>query len=219
MKTFIRPKMVRRKGRSSIHFIPMVIGFLFLLPISVSAQEQSSWKFAAEANLYLIPDESYLNPILAADHNRLHLEFRYNYEDLETASVFGGYSFQTGDVLELNVTPVVGLVLGNSDGIAPGALLDLGYKKLSISNEFEYFLSFEEKESNFFYAWSEIVYSLKDWIWFGIAGQRTRAFESDLEIQRGFLLGFGYNNFELSGYVMNPGLDDSFGLITVGYTF
>jgi len=39
---------------------------------------------------------------------------------------------------------------------------------------------------------------------FGIASQRTRAYESELDIQRGFLAGFTYKAFDLSAYVFNP---------------
>jgi hypothetical protein len=191
----------------------------FFLPIFVFAQEETSWQIAAEASFYFLRERTYMSPVVSADYNRVHLEVRYNDEDLDTGSVFGGYNFQTGHTVEFNITPILGVVFGNSNGFAPGALLDLTYKKLSFSSEFEYFFSSEEQESNFFYAWSELVYSPKEWIWFGMAGQRTRAFESDLAIQRGPLLGFGFDGFEITGYVMNPGLDDWFGLISIGYSF
>ncbi len=192
---------------------------VFIFPIAVYGQEDNSWEFNATANLYILPENTYLNPVVSADKNHLHLEGRYNYEDLNTGSVFAGYNFHAGDSLEVSFTPIIGGIFGNSNGVAPGFLFELNYQKISISSESEYFFSSDEKESNFFYSWSEIVYSPADWIWFGIAGQRTRAYKTDLEVQRGIVVGFGIENLEISGYVMNLGWDDVFGLISVGYHF
>lgn len=194
--------------------------FLFLIFFPAFAYcEENLWEFTAEDTTYIIPDESYSNPVFSADKNYLHLEARYNYEDLDTTSLFAGYNFHTGDQLELNVTPIIGGVFGNSNGVAPGFLFELNYKKLNISSEGEYFFSSDDKEFNFFYSWSEISYSPVEWIWFGIAGQRTRAYQTDLEIQRGLLVGVGVGNFSITGYLMNIGWDDVFGVLNVGYQF
>ena len=190
-----------------------------LLPIAAYAEEDTSWELVAETNLYILADETYLSPIISADKNHLHLEARYNYEDLDTGSIFGGYSFHAGETLELSVTPLIGAVFGNSNGVAPGFLFELNYWKFNLSSEGEYFISGDEKESNFFYSWSEFIYSPTEWIWFGMAGQRTRVYDTDLEIQRGFLLGFGKGDFAITGYIMNPGWDDPFGVITAEYHF
>jgi hypothetical protein len=198
----------------------ILFGILFLVPFSLYGEEEESlWEFAAEANLYILPDETYLNPVVTADKNYLHLEARYNYEDLDTGSVFAGINFQTGDSIELNVTPMIGGVFGNSNGVSPGFLLEVNFDKFTLSSEGEYFFSSDDKEFNFFYSWSEFVYSPSDWIWFGIAGQRTRAYETDLEVQRGLVLGLAKGNFSVAGYVMNIGWDDVFGVISVGYQF
>ncbi len=197
----------------------LVFCVALILPISIYGEEINSWEFAAITNLYMLPDVTYLNPVISADKSLLHLEARYNYEDLETGSIFVGYNFQTGTSLEFSFTPIIGGVFGNSNGIAPGFSFELNYGNLSISSEGEYFFSSDEKESNFFYSWSEITYSPADWIWFGVAGQRTRAYETDLEIQRGLLLGFGKENISVTGYVMNLGWDDPFGMISVEYSF
>ncbi|HSE41385.1 MAG TPA: hypothetical protein VLH08_11535 [Acidobacteriota bacterium] len=195
-----------------------VFAFL-LLAIPVFAQDENSWEFGLEANFYKLSDRTYLNPVISADKNQFHVEARYNYEDLNTGSLFGGYNLSGGDALEFSVTPIVGAVFGNSDGIAPGFLIDLNYGRFSFSSEGEYFFSSDGKESNFFYSWSELFYSPADWIWFGMAGQRTRAYETDLKIQRGIALGFGKENFAITGYIMNIGWDDVFGVVSVGYSF
>jgi len=182
-------------------------------------EDNTAWAFTVSVSAYMIPDESYVSPVFSADKDRIHLEARYNDEDKETGSIFGGYNFHSGNTLELNVTPLIGIVFGRSDGIAPGFEVEMNYRNFTVSSEGEYFFSSAEKESNFFYSWSEVSYAPTDWFWFGIAGQRTRAYKTDLEIQRGFLLGFGVGNFSLTGYVMNPGWDDAFAMIHLGYEF
>ena len=43
-----------------------------------------------------------------------------------------------------------------------------------------------------------------DWLRAGLVAQRTRAYESELDIQRGFLLGLSYKQVEVAGHVFNP---------------
>jgi hypothetical protein len=200
-------------------FYLIVFWFIFLLPFSIYGEEKTPWEFAVEGNLYSLPDLTYLNPVLSADKGFLHLEGRYNYEDLETGSIFAGVNFHTGESLELNVTPIIGGVFGNSNGVAPGFLLEINFGRFSVSSEGEYFFSSDDKDFNFFYSWSEVLYSPADWIWFGIAGQRTRAYETDLEIQRGLVVGVAKGNLSVSGYLMNIGWGDPFGVVSLGYAF
>jgi hypothetical protein len=75
-----------------------------------------------------------MDPIFTADRNeRLHLEARYNYENLETGSLWMGYDFSVGHKLVLNATPMLGGVFGRSAGIAPGYEISLTYKRLSFA--------------------------------------------------------------------------------------
>jgi len=41
-------------------------------------------------------EDGYVSPIVAADHGWLHLEARYNYENLRTGSLWAGYNFSAG---------------------------------------------------------------------------------------------------------------------------
>jgi len=43
-----------------------------------------------------------------------------------------------------------------------------------------------------------------DWLRLGMATQRTRAYQSDREIQRGFLAGASFNRLDATLYVFNP---------------
>lgn len=190
----------------------------FLWPTLLYCEENNSWQFTAETSVYILSDETFLNPVISADKNHLHLEARYFDEEHHTGSVFAGYNFRTGDTLQIQFTPILGGVFGRLNGIAPGFLLEMTYRKLSFTGEFEYLHSTDEAGSDYFYGWSELVYSPADWIWFGAAGQRTRLYKADLEVQRGILLGFGKGDLGVTGYLMDPG-GEEFGRITIVYQF
>src|SRR6185503_2129469 len=66
---------------------------------SAPGSEPEPWSFSASVYTYLLPDEgNYAQPTFTVDHdNGLHLEARYNYEDLKTGSLWAGYRFGGGD--------------------------------------------------------------------------------------------------------------------------
>lgn len=184
-----------------------------------ATQAIRSWDFTFSGNLYLIPDDIYFNPVFTADLGHLHLETRYNYEDFRTGSVFGGYHFSTDGQFEFNATPMLGIVFGNTNGLAPGLLLDMYYRNFNLYAESEYMIDFATESNSFFYTWSEFTFAPDDWIWFGIAAQRTKLYQTKLDIQRGFTLGFSRSFLSVSGYLFNISHDDPYGVLTLDLSF
>ena len=87
---------------------------------STASSEQNDWSLDASAYTYIVPDsENYVQPTVAANRDWLHVEARFNYEDRDTGSVWFGYNFSVGEEVTLEITPMVGAVIGNTDGIAP----------------------------------------------------------------------------------------------------
>ena len=63
---------------------------------------KSRWTFSLVTDGFLVPNEvSYAQPDFTADHNWLHLEARYNSENLQTGSLWFGYNFSAGKKLVL----------------------------------------------------------------------------------------------------------------------
>lgn len=200
--------------------------FLFSSIYSVIAQEvdttaeSSEWGFSFAANFYLLQgNEVYVNPVFTAERKHLFLQARYNYEDFQTGSVFGGYNFSVGEKVEFSATPIVGAVFGNTNGIAPGLLWELSWWKLNLYTESEYLFDFSSKENNFYYAWAELTIAPADWMWLGITVQRTRLYETDLDVQRGITIGFTEKILSVGAYVFNLGWDDPFGVVSVEVEF
>lgn len=200
------------------------IGIVMVSSVDVLyAQEQDSlagWDFSTDVNFYIIPDDFFVLPVFRADKNNWHVEARYNYEDRETFSGWVGYNFSGGDdVFSYTFTPMLGGVVGLSNGIAPGLELTLTYKKFELYSEMENLFDLQNNENDFYYNWADLTYSPTDWFWFGISGQRTRLYQTELEIQRGLQVGVGLKHFELNTYVYNIGYDDSFMVITLSANF
>jgi len=89
------------------------------------------WEYNVVVDGYIIPDgTSYVDPVFTADHNWLHLEARYNYENLHTGSLWVGYNFSWGKKVQFSLTPMIGGIFGRSNGIAPGGEASLTYKRI-----------------------------------------------------------------------------------------
>lgn len=171
--------------------------------VGTGASSAREWSFYASAFGTIIPDgQSYLTTGLAADRKALHIEARYNYENLETGSVWLGRTFSFGSKLNLELTPMIGGVFGRSNGVAPGFLASLEYGRLFLYSEGEYVFDTDHSES-FFYNWSEVSYAPVEWFWAGVATQRTKAFHTKLDTQNGLLMGFSYRRLDFTGYVFN----------------
>jgi hypothetical protein len=177
-------------------------------PSPAEETAEKKWSFSASAYAYFVPDSrEYVQPTFTADRDWLHLEARYNYEDLETGSVWVGYNFSGGEKLAWEFTPMLGGVFGNTTGIAPGYKGSLSWWKLELYSEGEYVVVTGDSSDSFFYNWSELTLSPVDWFRFGLVTQRTRAYQTDRDVQRGLLAGVTYKRVDLTAYVLN--LDDS----------
>jgi hypothetical protein len=189
-------------------------------PAELSPPSSNQWAFYASIYGYIVPESrDYVNPNFTADHGALHLEARYNYEALETGSLWVGYNLSFGEKLVFEIGPMLGGVFGDLSGIAPGYNLLLSYKNFSLSSQSEYFFDPGNSSGNYFYTWSELTYSPWDWLRAGMVVQRTKAYKSDLDIQRGFLVGITYKRVDFTTHVFNLGWTDPTIVLAMGFTF
>lgn len=189
---------------------------------SARAQEpdEKAWSFSASAYEYFIPDSpDYAQPAFTADRGWLHLEARYNYEGLETGSVWFGYNYSVGETVTFDFTPMIGGVFGDTDGIAPGYRASLGWKTLELYSESEYVFDTNDSSESFLYTWSELSWAPRDWFRIGLVVQRTRVYETDRDVQRGLLVGFSYKSANLSAYLFNPDDDNPTGVVALTLGF
>jgi hypothetical protein len=184
------------------------------------APAKPPWTVSITVDGYLpAGQDGYVDPIVAADHGWLHLEARYNYEDLRTGSVWFGYNFRAGKKLVLNLTPMIGGVFGRTTGIAPGCEASLTYRKFKLYIPNEYVFDTNDSGRNFYYSLPELTYSPTNWLRVGLAAQHTKALQTKFDVHRGFLVGFSHKHAELSTYVYDLGWTDPTFLLEVTWSF
>lgn len=189
-------------------------------PTNSSSAAPNPWAFSLATTGYIVPDsQSYVSPDFSADRGRVHLQARYNYEALETGSLWVGYNFSIGKKLVLDATPMVGGVFGNLNGIAPGYLITLTYKRFQLYGEGEYVIDTQDRGGSFFYSWNQITYSPLTWLQVGLASQRTRVYQTSLDVQRGVLAGFTYKKMDFTATVFNFGWTTPTEVLSLGFSF
>ena len=162
------------------------------------------WEFNASVYGYFPPeDTNYGQPTVTADHGGLHLEARYNYEGIGTGSVWVGWNVGVGDELRLDATLMAGGIFGDTTGVAPGYELTISWKTLELYSEGEWVFDTGNSDDDFFYNWAQIGWSPWDWLTVGFASQRTRAYQTGLDVQRGPFIGFTYKNVTLTVFAFN----------------
>src|SRR5262245_51109887 len=134
----------------------LVLATIALACLAVPATA-SPWGFDASAFVYVPQnDDVFTAPTLRADRGGLHLEARYNYEDLDTGSLFVGHTFEFEDEdVSGTVVPVIGIVAGNTAGVAPGVNIDLSWGRFAFTTETEVVVELPESSDSFLYSWIE----------------------------------------------------------------
>lgn len=172
---------------------------------TAAAPEWSGW---VSLFTYVVPDEdTFMQPTVAADRGWLHLEGRFNYEDLETGSAWIGRNFSIGETVTLEITPMAGAVFGNTSGVAVGYSGTLAWRALDLSSETEYVFDAGDRADNFLYTWSELGWTPLSWLRTGLAVQRTKVYQTEFDIQRGFFGALSFGSWEASAYLFNPDAD------------
>ncbi|WP_019450000.1 hypothetical protein [Cupriavidus sp. BIS7] len=178
------------------------------------------WSFTA-SGYWNMPRQaqSYLSAIVIAEHDKLHLEGRVNYEAMHSQSAFVGWSFSGGEKIAYKVTPILGFVAGSIHGVIPGLEASVSAYKFDYYIEAEYLTGSITQTPSYLYAWSELGYRPVDWLRFGFVAQRTRIYGGDREFQRGGLLQLTYKKATVGCYWFNPGSSEQVVITTLTLAF
>ena len=209
--------MNRMRAAALVVFAAM----LTVRPADAQTEDEARepWSFYASAYTYFVPeDEDYIQPTMTADRGWMHFEARFNYEDRDTGSVWAGYNIAVGDDIALEIAPMLGVVFGNTTGIAPGYKGSIGWRRLELYSESEYVFDADDSADSFFYTWSELTVSPVEWWRAGLVIQRTKVYETEFDIQRGLLAGFSYKRLDVTGHLFNPDEGTMF-VLAVGVGF
>lgn len=200
------------------------IAAIILLPKFLHAQADSSekkWSGNAAMYYYYVPGEN-IPPTITGytEHNNLHIETRFNYEDVNSLSVFAGKKFEKDKSgFTITVTPMAGILVGRTDGVLPGLEFDITKSIFELYSENEYLFSFAGKYGNFFYSWTELnVETIKN-LKAGLAAQTLRFYKTNFDIQKGFYGEYETGRFLFDAYYFNPFSKYDFFTAAVNYNF
>jgi hypothetical protein len=178
------------------------------------------WEFAITAYPTVVRGgENYTSAIAAADRGPLHFEARYNYESIGARSAFAGWTFSGGETVTWELTPLLGGAWGTTRAFVPGLEASLAWGPLDFYVEAEYVRDSSERTDSYVYAWSELGVRPVEWLRVGIAGQRTRIYGGERDIQRGPFAQVTWGPFTVGGYWFNPGASDQIFVGSIGATF
>jgi hypothetical protein len=134
-----------------------------------------------------------------------YAEARYNYEDMQTFSLFLGKSFSRDNDLSYTFTPLLGGSVGRFKGISTGMNLDLEYDKFFFSTQSQYSFSTNRlNAADFLYNWSEIGFQGLNWLYAGLSFQQTYDKFSGNVLEHGVLIGFSFKKFTVPVYTFSP---------------
>ncbi len=185
-----------------------------------SPASKPSWEFGITAYPTVVRGgENYTSAIAVADRGPLHLEARYNYESIGARSAFVGWTFSGGETLTWELTPLLGGAWGTTQAFVPALEASLSWREFDFYLEGEYVRDNKEQSSSYWYAWTELGFRPAEWLRIGLAGQRTRAYGGEREIQRGPFAQLTWRSITIGGYWFNPGSSEQVFVGLIGATF
>lgn len=131
----------------------------------------------------------YAIPVAAVDVHDWHFEARYNYEDVRTGSVWAGPSFEWEGDVPGSVTPLGGLVFGNTNGVALGLETEITWDVFTFYAEAEHVVVPSDRTYDYTYVWADLYAHLFDAVDAGLTLQRLRSFEAAVETSPGAFIG------------------------------
>lgn len=132
-----------------------------------------------------------------------YTELRYNYEDVQTLSLFAGKTFFTDNELGCTVTPMLGFSTGNFSGASVAVNAEADWKNFYLSTQTQYSAATKKGVSDFFFSWSELGYNFSRSLFAGVALQYTRQ-EGVSYKEPGIVAGVSFKNFSLPFYFFKP---------------
>ena len=182
--------------------------------------DKPSWEFALTAYPTDVRGgDNYTSGIGVADRGPLHLEARYNYESVGARSAFVGWTFSGGETITWEITPLLGGAWGSVHAFVPAVEASVSWRQFDFYIEAEAVRDQREQSDSYFYAWSELGYRPAEWLRFGLAAQRTRAYGGDRDIQRGPFAQLTWRRVTLGGFWFNPGSKDQVFVASLGVAF
>jgi hypothetical protein len=191
-----------------------------LFTAAAAEAEEFPITVSATAYLYAVPQApNFLMVVAPVDIRRVHVEARYNYEALNSGAGFAGFNVGWGERVKLRLTPMLGAVVGDLDGWVPALRWTLAWWRLDVYSESEVVIDLAETGDSFFYNWTELGLSPLPWLRAGIALQRSRVFQTPLDLQRGLFVSATFRFATVTIYQFNAFWTTPTWVVALGVSF
>jgi hypothetical protein len=147
-----------------------------------------------------------------------YAELRYNYEDAQTISLYGGKIIEGGNDLEYSITPMIGFSAGLFTGISFATNAEAEWKNFYLSSQTQYSMAVKENCENFFFSWSELGYNVSRHFFAGLAMQYTGQ-KGIHDFEPGFVAGVTLKNFSFPFYIFSPFDSGRYFVLGVNYEY
>ena len=117
------------------------------------------------------------------------------------------------------LTPLLGGAWGSVHAFVPGLEATLAAGRFDFYIEAEYVSDHADRNSSYFYAWSELGFRPVEWLRAGLAAQRTRVYGGERDVQRGPFAQLTWRRVTVGGYWFNPGSSDQIVVVMIGAAF
>jgi hypothetical protein len=144
-----------------------------------------------------------------------YAEMRYNYEDINTASIFLGKSFHVGSN-RIDVKPMIGISAGHFNGISFALNADAEMGSFFWSCESQFSIASKKSNTNFFFNWSEAGINVTKNLFAGLSYQYTIE-SSNTESSPGILAGVSFGNITIPFYLFQPFSNNQ--LLVLGFNY
>lgn len=185
---------------STIRYIALIV-CLFICKMGFCQHEVSfeQYHFVGSGQPY-----TYMPVMHYRNTKNWYAEARYNYEDLQTFSLFLGKAFKGDQALTWSLVPLVGGSVGRFNGLSTGLNIDLEYDKFYFSAQSQYSVSTSVYKNQFLYSWSEVGYQSLRWLYAGVSLQHTADRIEGNILDPGVLIGFTFNKVTIPVYSFVP---------------
>jgi len=175
---------------------------------NTNAQSQLSME-----QYYYVGGSAALNPTPIASfqmNSGFYAEGRYNYEDINTFSLYMGKTFAKESKLSYSVSAMAGAVIGNLNGGSLAANISIGYKNFYLFSQPQYTFSLENSVNNYTYHWTDLTYSPLDWLSLGLSVQHTKPHYSGSSLEKGIVAEIAYKKWSFPVYAFSPQNSDRY---------
>ncbi len=146
-----------------------------------------------------------------------YAEGRFNYEALNTLSLYAGKTFERKATFSYTASPIAGVVFGRINGGSAGINLECDYRNVYLNTQSQYTFSVQQRSNSFIYSWSDLTYKFSKNFAAGLSVQQTKIYQLNGAFEKGFLLKAAYKNWSFPLYIFRPGSSERYFVLGLNY--